>query len=71
MDEFLTIYPQVRNSAMIHIPRTACAQACVQADFYCEQGKQGLFADAETAENDAEQVVGGEFAGDFTQRMLG
>lgn len=29
-----------------------------------------LFSDAEAAENHPEQVVGGEFAGNFTQRLL-
>lgn len=30
-----------------------------------------LLTDAKTAENDAEQVIRGEFAGDFAERLLG
>ena len=42
-------------------------------DQHQEAGIDGLhlLADAEAAENDAEQVVGAEFSGDFAERLLG
>ena len=39
-------------------------------DTLCTGLSTGSLADAETAENDTQQVIGGEFTGDFAQCVL-
>lgn len=64
VDEFRTVFSIGIKIGFAHKVHTVCSQAFRQV---CRL----LLADAETAEYDAQQVVGGKFTGYFTQCLLG